>query len=97
VVSGNTEANAVVSGTARASSYAAVGSTDYAGHDVVDEDSYIEAGSHAWSDDGSNASADSSAKGEAYQDGQAENCARSATYAEGEVSTAVATQGNASA
>ena len=96
-VSGNTEANAAVSGTARASSYAAVGSTDYAGHNDVTETSYIESGSHAWSEDGSNASADSSANGEAYQDGQAENCARSATYAEGEVSTAVATQGNASA
>ena len=103
-VSGNTEANAVVSGTAGAHSYAAVGSTDYAGHNFVEEESYIESGSHAWSadgncksDEGSKASADSSANGEAYQDGQAENCASSETYAKGEVSTAVATQGDASA
>jgi hypothetical protein len=103
-VSGNTEANAAVSGTAGADSYAAVGSTDYAGHYTVEEDSYIESGSSAWSgddncesDDGSQASADSSANGEAYQYGQAENCASSNTYAEGEVSTAVATQGVAEA
>ncbi|NAT10895.1 hypothetical protein C4E22_05035 [ANME-1 cluster archaeon AG-394-G06] len=103
-VSGNTEANAAVSGTAEAESYAAIGSTDYAGHYTVDEESYIEAGSYAWSaddncrsDEGSKASADSSANGDAYQDGQAENCARSATYAAGDVSTAVATQGVAEA
>jgi hypothetical protein len=96
-VSGDTEANVAVSGTAEAASYAAVGSTDYAGHYKVEEESYIEAGSYAGSEDGSTASADSSANGEAYQDGQAENCASSNTYVEGEVSSAVATEGLAGA
>jgi hypothetical protein len=94
-VSGNTEANAAVSGTAGADSHAVVGSD--AGHYIVTEESYIQSGSYAWSDDGSKASADSSAKGEAYRDGQAENCASSAMYAEGTVSSSVQTEGDASA
>jgi hypothetical protein len=93
-VSGDTEANAAGNGIAEAGSYAAVGSTGYAGHYTVEEESYIESGSYAY---GSNAIAYSSANGEAYQDGQAENCASSDTYAEGTVFTAVATQGHASA
>ena len=95
VVSGDTEANAEASGIAGAGSFAIVGSYDYAGHDMVVEESIIGAGSYAGSKDvDSKASADSVAEGVAIQEGQAENCCTySETLAEGETSTKVKTEG----